>query len=122
MTTVIKTTILFRRGKLEEWLSVDPVLAEGEPSYVTDTAQFKIGDGVNVWSALPFQGAGAVYNAATHYDFPSIGSSSVIYKAESEQMVYQWNSTSLVYEPLNSANLEVNDIDVINGGDASGTA
>lgn len=60
-----------------------------------------------------------VFNAATHYDFPSIGSVDVIYKAYSERKTYQWNAEKLVYEKLNeSSSLE--NVTIINGGNANG--
>ena len=45
-----------RRGTAAEWLSIDPVLAEGELGYETDTGEFRVGDGVSAWSELsPFK-------------------------------------------------------------------
>lgn len=46
----------FRRGTAAEWLADDPVLAEGELGLETDTKYYKIGDGVTVWSLLPYGG------------------------------------------------------------------
>lgn len=48
------TQILLRRGNAATWSSVDPVLAEGEIGLNTDLNQFKIGDGVQTWSALSY--------------------------------------------------------------------
>lgn len=50
--------LLFRRGTAAEWASSPRILAEGEPGYEKDTKQFKIGDGVSLWSALEYQGSG----------------------------------------------------------------
>ena len=63
----------------------------------------------------------SVVNAETRYDFPSVGSPNVIYKAETERKIYQWNSDELKYELLSSGETtgELN-IKVIYGGDASG--
>ena len=45
-----------RRGTAAQWLAADPVLAAGEMGFETDTNEFRIGDGVNVWSDLsPFK-------------------------------------------------------------------
>lgn len=44
----------FRRGTAAQWLVNDTVLRDGEPGFVTDTNQFKIGNGVLPWSALPY--------------------------------------------------------------------
>ena len=46
--------IQIRRDTQANWLSVDPILAQGEFAVETDTNQFKIGDGVNVYSLLPY--------------------------------------------------------------------
>ncbi len=59
-----------------------------------------------------------VFNAATHYDFPSVGSVDVIYKAYNERKTYQWNAERLVYETLDVDDLS--NISVINGGGANG--
>lgn len=46
--------IQYRRGTFLEWEAADPLLAEGEVGYETDTAQFKIGDGINSWNDLEY--------------------------------------------------------------------
>ncbi len=43
-----------RRGTAQQWTDANPVLAAGEIGFETDTNQFKIGDGVNLWSALSY--------------------------------------------------------------------
>mgnify|MGYP003625951109 FL=1 len=43
-----------RRGTDNQWSSTDPVLAAGEIALSTDESTFKIGDGVTVWSLLPY--------------------------------------------------------------------
>lgn len=62
----------------------------------------------------------SVFDADTHFEFPSIGSRDVIYKAYNEKLIYQWNETELKYEVLGSMS-DVQDIDLINGGNANGT-
>jgi len=59
------TQIQFRRDIAINWTDTNPVLAEGELGYETDTKQFKIGDGTTAWNQLPY------------YDTGSSGSSSV---------------------------------------------
>jgi hypothetical protein len=39
-----------------EWTNADPVLATGEEGHETDTGQRKVGDGVSLWSELPYFG------------------------------------------------------------------
>jgi len=43
-----------RRGTSAQWTSANPILANGEIGVETDTNQFKLGDGVNVWSDLSY--------------------------------------------------------------------
>lgn len=44
----------FRRGTAAQWLVNDTVLRDGELGIATDTNQFKIGNGVLPWTALPY--------------------------------------------------------------------
>lgn len=119
-------TIQFKRATAERWDELNPILLSGEPGYVIDadgdTHRYKIGDGKTAWKDLPFVGEASIINKPTHYDFPSIGKSNVIYKAESEKMIYQWNSSSLRYEPLNATESSggLVNIELINGGNAYG--
>ncbi len=53
------TRMRFRRDTAANWNAANPVLALGEPGYITDTGQFKVGDGVTVWTSLPIS-SGAV--------------------------------------------------------------
>ena len=111
-----------KRATAARWLELNPILEAGEPGFVMDENRFKIGDGTTAWDNLPYIGESEVFNAQTHYDFPSIGRVNTIYKAESEQQVYQWNSTKLTYEPLNVSSGSVLDINLINGGNANGNS
>ena len=43
-----------RRGSASEWILANPVLRSGEIGFVTDTQQFKFGDGVTAWAGLPY--------------------------------------------------------------------
>ena len=69
-----------------------------------------------------FGGKSSVLNAKTHYDFPSVGDESTIYKAEAERQLYQWNPSGLKYELLSSGSGGVIEIDLINGGNANGNS
>ena len=115
-------TLQLKRGTAARWTELNPILQAGEPGFVIDENRFKIGDGVIAWNDLPYIGESEVFNAQTRYDFPSIGKVNTIYKAESEQQVYQWNSTRLAYEPLNVSSGSVLDIELINGGNANGNS
>lgn len=115
------TVIQFKRGTAEALARHNPVLAVGEPCFTTDENRFKIGDGNTAWIDLPYVGEDNVFNANTHYDFPSVGRENVVYKAESEALLYQWNTTELKYEVVGEAEIsgDLADITVINGGSAN---
>lgn len=89
--------------------------------YDTDTSEY--GNKVKEVYAKGASEAKSVFNAQTHYDFPSVGSVDMIYKAQAEKMIYQWNPTELKYEPLGStAEVDIGDIEYINGGNAYGNS
>jgi Major tropism determinant N-terminal domain/Collagen triple helix repeat (20 copies) len=48
--------IQLRRGTAAQWTSANPVLADGEIGLETDTAQFKIGNGVQAWNVRAYGG------------------------------------------------------------------
>ena len=48
------TTIKFRRDTSVNWTSVNPIPAQGEPCYETDTGKLKIGNGSDNYMALPY--------------------------------------------------------------------
>lgn len=48
--------IQLRRDTAANWASNNPILSEGELGLELDTDQFKIGNGVDQWSALPYGG------------------------------------------------------------------
>lgn len=59
MSSIIQS----RRDTAANWSSVNPILAQGEKGYETDSigtseALYKIGDGINTWSALSYQSTG----------------------------------------------------------------
>ena len=68
------TRIQFRRDPEATWTANNPILAAGEMGVETDTGKFKVGNGTDVWSALPYasgiqgttgaQGPQTVYNQA----------------------------------------------------------
>ena len=63
----------------------------------------------------------SVFNAFTHYDFPSVGDTNIIYKAQSEGLIYQWNPMDLKYDPIGSpVEIDTSAIELINGGNAYG--
>ena len=114
-------TIQFKRGTAARWAELNLTLEAGQPGFVTDENRLKIGDGVTAWNDLPYIGEASVVNAQTHYDFPSTGRVNVIYKAEAEKSIYQWNPTGLMYELIGSTEIsgDLSDVEIIHGGNAA---
>ena len=50
----IPAIIRIRRGTLTEWNNANPILQNGEASYVTDKNKIKVGDGITTWKLLPY--------------------------------------------------------------------
>jgi hypothetical protein len=113
--------ILLKRGVADRWAELNPTLEAGQPGFVTDENRLKIGDGVTAWNDLPYIGEASVVNVQSHSDFPSVGRVNVIYKAEAEKCIYQWNPTKLQYELLGSTEIsgDLSNIQVIHGGNAA---
>lgn len=59
----MSTRMQQRRGTAQQWTDANPVLAEGEVGFETDTYQFKIGNGVNAWASLDYFSAGVDLSA-----------------------------------------------------------
>ena len=43
-----------RRDTNANWTTANPVLAEGELGFETDTKRFKLGDGTKAWNSLAY--------------------------------------------------------------------
>ena len=59
------TTIKLRRGTASEWATTNPIPAQGEPCYETDTGKLKIGDGTTNYLSLPYITDGSTYTLQT---------------------------------------------------------
>ena len=55
--------IQYRRGGAAVWASVNPILADGEVGFATDTGSLRVGNGVDAWTALSPIGGGQVSEA-----------------------------------------------------------
>lgn len=100
--------------------SIEEAIEESGIDVPYDTNTSEYGDLVRAVYAKGLSDSGGeplVVNKDTHYDFPSVGSVNVIYKAYKERLIYQWNATKLKYEVLGST-AEMPDIEIINGGDS----
>lgn len=51
---IINTVFKLKRGYSQDWISQNPVLAEGEPGYELDTCKLKIGNGITDWNHLNY--------------------------------------------------------------------
>lgn len=105
MAEIVQHVYQFKRGTAQRWMDVNPILKQGEPGFEYDTGKLKIGDGFTPWLALDYVNSNTsnnsgVFNALTKYDFPKVGSVNVIYKAELEATLYQWNPSIEQYEVL----------------------
>ena len=75
MADIIQT----RRDIAANWTAVNPILADGEKGFETDTGQEKIGDGVSLWTLLPYISGGGgglrvpSSNLESHVQFESGG-------------------------------------------------
>lgn len=56
----VNDLITFRKGIASQWISVNPVLASGEPGYDLTNSILKIGDGVSNWVSLSGIGSTSV--------------------------------------------------------------
>ena len=118
MATTLTTTFKLKRGTAARWAEVNPILEQGEPGFVYDTNRLKIGDGVTPWNDLPYiDGKREVSNFDFIDDFPEVGDENMIYKAEKEQSLYQFNAETNEYEKLSDGK-GIDDIQIINGGTA----
>jgi hypothetical protein len=52
------TRIQLRRDIAANWTAANPVLANAEPGYETDTGFLKYGDGITPWNSLPYASTG----------------------------------------------------------------
>lgn len=59
----MSVTIQFRRDTSANWTSTNPTLAQGELGLVTDTGQYKIGDGSTAWSSLTYSALTGTFNS-----------------------------------------------------------
>ena len=60
--------IVLRNGTSSEWITYDPILYEGEIGIETDTNKFKIGNGSDLWTELPYITDTKVVTSATEPD------------------------------------------------------
>lgn len=78
-TQTLKNVVLqLRTGSATQWAASTRILAVGEPGVETDSGRIKIGDGTNLWSALPWSGA-AISKSSTNGSLTVNGADVVVY-------------------------------------------
>jgi len=84
--------LALRRDTAANWTSANPVLAQGEPGFETDTDKLKIGDGTTAWSSLPYYAP----------DISEVGGVDLLTPAESGQAFVfdgsSWSPSDLLIE------------------------
>lgn len=53
-TNTVKVTLQIRHDEAQDWVTRNPVLAQGEYGLESDTFMIKVGDGVRDWTHLPY--------------------------------------------------------------------
>ena len=53
-------TIRLRRDTTLNWETIDPILQQGEQGLELDTGLLKMGDGVTIWTLLPYMPGGDI--------------------------------------------------------------
>lgn len=56
--------IQLRRGTASQWTTINPVLANGEAGYETDTRKIKVGNGTSTWNQLQYIASSASVSLA----------------------------------------------------------
>lgn len=93
--------IQIRRDTASSWQSVNPVLAEGEIGYETDTKKIKIGDGTTAWNDLPYFKTGSE-------DFLGLTDTPTSYTGSAgKAVVVKSDETGLDFETIQTADEKV---------------
>lgn len=130
----LETLIQLRRGLESDWQAVGDnyIPFPGEPCVTLsenneDSSRIKIGDGKTPWSKLKYldedisEDIHGIFSAPTVEDFPAVGDKNMIYKADKEKKIYQWNTEKAEYEEISAdTDGSISDITIIDGGNANG--
>lgn len=87
--------IQFRRDSAINWTTANPVLAQGELGYETDSNKFKIGDGSTAWASLSYFSGGGDATSGSGSSLVNVFPQQVIYDNNSglfKDPVYELNS------------------------------
>lgn len=94
--------IQIRRGLASQWTSTNPVLADGELGFETDTKKGKIGNGVTAWSSLPYSFTGESANVADQINAATTKSTPV----DADVFGYTDSAASFSLKKLTWANIK----------------
>lgn len=94
--------IQIRRGTASQWTTANPVLADGELGFETDTKKGKLGNGVTAWSSLPYSFTGESSNVAEQITAAAIKTVPV----DADQFGITDSAASNVLKKLSWANIK----------------
>jgi hypothetical protein len=115
------TRIKVRRGTSVEWTAANPVLAEGEFGFETNTTKLKIGNGTTAWTGLSYTSLDwttlankpAVIAAGSTQEAARAAISAAALDGNGYIPLAQWGA-----QVVDGGSAAVSTTDVINGGTA----
>lgn len=118
MAEVIKITYQLRRGKKEAWERNNPILAVGEPGFVTDKYLLKIGDGITPWNDLPYiNGENVIVEEITEVTEAVENITNLLGDAETEgTLIYRTESLEREIKVLDEAIANSDEVELSNIG------
>lgn len=91
-----RQVIKLRRDTAAAWTAANPVLADGEPGYETDTNKLKIGNGSTAWVTLPYTGGvGALASLSDVLTASKVDGSVLVYNQGQDKFVADSATTKL---------------------------
>lgn len=89
--------IQLRRDTASNWGTNNPILAQGEIGIETDTNQFKLGNGVSAWGALPYGGIQGPANTQPLFAYGSKQDGNLVLNAGTLTLTRDmfWNSVTI---------------------------
>lgn len=97
--------IQLRRGTASEWTSANPILAQGEFGYESDTSKFKVGNGTASWSALSYAVGGGLDEATAAATYIPISASPTLGGGSSASVSSGIIETSVLISPEERFNI-----------------
>lgn len=118
----MSVTIQFRRDTAASWTAANPVLAQGEFGYETDTLKYKLGNGSTAWNSLAYSNLRSL-DVSTVIDFegsatptaPSANHLNIYAKSLAGRMFLRQQGPSGIATPLQPSFFQNNIIIVAPG-------